>query len=403
MLPDRLSRMTRRPQHGRDQRRAPAAGACSGPAPWATCSRASSPASCWRSSVTMMLAELGYDIGPILASAGILGVALGFGAQNLVKDFLSGIFMIFEDQYGVGDVGRPRRGQRHRRGGQPAGHPAPRRRRHRLVRPQRRDPAGRQPEPELGAHGARRRRPLPRGPRAGAAGAQRRRPRPVGRRGLRARDHRGAGGLGRRGPHRRRDHHAGDAQDRAAGAVGGGPRDAGRGSRRASTTRASPRRTPRRSWSTRARTTRPPPRGPTRRQADLASLGGWAGDDVLRRDRWLRHHREDRRHLLRGRRRGPGPPAALPRGGPRTRRGAVPAVPGAVLGWADDLLRPPRSPAAADAARAVRRHAGTRPSAGWCTSARASTRRGCTPEQDAQFWDYVTHAAQFMVNTFEEV
>ncbi|QBX54331.1 mechanosensitive ion channel family protein [Nocardioides seonyuensis] len=54
--------------------------------------------------VTMMLSEVGADIGPILASAGILGVALGFGAQSLVKDFLSGIFMIFEDQYGVGDV-----------------------------------------------------------------------------------------------------------------------------------------------------------------------------------------------------------------------------------------------------------------------------------------------------------
>ncbi|MCD6639679.1 MAG: mechanosensitive ion channel family protein [Nocardioides sp.] len=54
--------------------------------------------------VTMMLSELGANIGPILASAGILGVAIGFGAQSLVKDFLSGIFMIFEDQYGVGDV-----------------------------------------------------------------------------------------------------------------------------------------------------------------------------------------------------------------------------------------------------------------------------------------------------------
>jgi small-conductance mechanosensitive channel len=53
--------------------------------------------------VTMILAELSYEIGPILASAGIVGVALGFGAQNLVKDFLSGIFMIFEDQLGVGD------------------------------------------------------------------------------------------------------------------------------------------------------------------------------------------------------------------------------------------------------------------------------------------------------------
>ncbi|QIX26052.1 mechanosensitive ion channel family protein [Nocardioides sp. JQ2195] len=51
----------------------------------------------------MSIGQLGYDIGPLLASAGILGVALGFGAQALVRDFLSGIFMIFEDQYGVGD------------------------------------------------------------------------------------------------------------------------------------------------------------------------------------------------------------------------------------------------------------------------------------------------------------
>jgi small-conductance mechanosensitive channel len=53
---------------------------------------------------TMILSELGVNIAPIIASAGILGLALGFGAQSLVKDFLSGIFMIVEDQYGVGDV-----------------------------------------------------------------------------------------------------------------------------------------------------------------------------------------------------------------------------------------------------------------------------------------------------------
>ena len=51
-----------------------------------------------------ILSELGVDLGPVLASAGILGVALGFGAQNLVKDYLNGIFMILEDQYGVGDA-----------------------------------------------------------------------------------------------------------------------------------------------------------------------------------------------------------------------------------------------------------------------------------------------------------
>ena len=54
--------------------------------------------------VITAIAELGYPVGPLLASAGVVGVALGFGAQSLVKDFLSGIFMIFEDQYGVGDV-----------------------------------------------------------------------------------------------------------------------------------------------------------------------------------------------------------------------------------------------------------------------------------------------------------
>lgn len=45
-----------------------------------------------------------WDLGPVIASAGVVGVALGFGAQTLVKDFLSGIFMLVEDQYGVGDV-----------------------------------------------------------------------------------------------------------------------------------------------------------------------------------------------------------------------------------------------------------------------------------------------------------
>jgi moderate conductance mechanosensitive channel len=54
--------------------------------------------------VLTVLPLYGIPIAPLLTSAGILGVALGFGAQTLVKDFLSGIFMIAEDQYGVGDV-----------------------------------------------------------------------------------------------------------------------------------------------------------------------------------------------------------------------------------------------------------------------------------------------------------
>ena len=54
--------------------------------------------------VMMALAEFDVDLGPLIAGAGIVGVALGFGSQSLVKDFLSGIFMLLEDQYGVGDV-----------------------------------------------------------------------------------------------------------------------------------------------------------------------------------------------------------------------------------------------------------------------------------------------------------
>lgn len=52
----------------------------------------------------LVLGELGLNLAPIVASAGIVGIAVGFGAQNLVKDFLTGMFMILEDQYGVGDV-----------------------------------------------------------------------------------------------------------------------------------------------------------------------------------------------------------------------------------------------------------------------------------------------------------
>jgi small-conductance mechanosensitive channel len=52
----------------------------------------------------VVLGDLGIDLAPLLASAGVVGIAVGFGAQNLVRDYLSGIFMMVEDQYGVGDV-----------------------------------------------------------------------------------------------------------------------------------------------------------------------------------------------------------------------------------------------------------------------------------------------------------
>jgi moderate conductance mechanosensitive channel len=64
---------------------------------------ASLKATTWIVATAMALGEFGFDLGPLIASAGIVGVALGLGAQTLVRDILSGIFMLIEDQYGVGD------------------------------------------------------------------------------------------------------------------------------------------------------------------------------------------------------------------------------------------------------------------------------------------------------------
>ncbi len=58
----------------------------------------------WTIALIMIVGELGLNLGPMIAGAGIAGVALGFGAQSLVKDFISGLFMLMEDQYGIGDV-----------------------------------------------------------------------------------------------------------------------------------------------------------------------------------------------------------------------------------------------------------------------------------------------------------
>jgi small conductance mechanosensitive channel len=50
------------------------------------------------------LGELGVAVGGLIAGAGIIGAAIGFGAQSLVRDLITGLFIVFEDQYGVGDV-----------------------------------------------------------------------------------------------------------------------------------------------------------------------------------------------------------------------------------------------------------------------------------------------------------
>jgi small-conductance mechanosensitive channel len=58
----------------------------------------------WTIGVIMAMAAFDVNLGPLIASAGIVGVALGFGAQALVRDFLTGLFMLAEDQFGIGDV-----------------------------------------------------------------------------------------------------------------------------------------------------------------------------------------------------------------------------------------------------------------------------------------------------------
>lgn len=66
--------------------------------------RSVSSALIWATAVVMVLDELGVNLAALGVGATVMGVALGFGAQTLVRDFLSGLFMLIEDQYGVGDV-----------------------------------------------------------------------------------------------------------------------------------------------------------------------------------------------------------------------------------------------------------------------------------------------------------
>ncbi|MEZ5226204.1 MAG: mechanosensitive ion channel family protein [Acidimicrobiales bacterium] len=61
-------------------------------------------AAIWFVAALLVLGELSINLAPLIAGAGIAGVAIGFGAQSLVRDFLAGIFIIIEDQYGVGDI-----------------------------------------------------------------------------------------------------------------------------------------------------------------------------------------------------------------------------------------------------------------------------------------------------------
>ena len=98
----------------------------------------------WVLAILMALGQLETNIAPLLASAGVVGVALGFGAQTIVKDTLSGFFILLENQFGVGDnvdIQTPfESGRRPRRGALPSGHLAPSVRRNAPFRAQREHP-----------------------------------------------------------------------------------------------------------------------------------------------------------------------------------------------------------------------------------------------------------------------
>lgn len=57
----------------------------------------------WVIALGMILEEFGLNLGPLIASAGVIGLAIGLGAQSIVRDVIAGLFMLIEDQYGVGD------------------------------------------------------------------------------------------------------------------------------------------------------------------------------------------------------------------------------------------------------------------------------------------------------------
>jgi small-conductance mechanosensitive channel len=58
----------------------------------------------WATAFVTVIGQLGFNLGPLLAGAGVVGLAVGFGAQQLVRDVISGFFVLVEDQYGVGDT-----------------------------------------------------------------------------------------------------------------------------------------------------------------------------------------------------------------------------------------------------------------------------------------------------------
>jgi small-conductance mechanosensitive channel len=66
--------------------------------------RSGASATIFAVAVMLILSVMGINLAPLLASAGIAGIAIGFGAQNLVKDFIAGMFTLLEDQFGIGDV-----------------------------------------------------------------------------------------------------------------------------------------------------------------------------------------------------------------------------------------------------------------------------------------------------------
>jgi small conductance mechanosensitive channel len=97
--------------------------------------------------ILMILAEMGFNITTLVAGTSVVAVTLAFGMQSIVKDLVSGVFMLVEDQLGVGDYVGHGEGVRGRRGHRPTRNGAAGQGRHSVVRPQWRDRPSRQLQP----------------------------------------------------------------------------------------------------------------------------------------------------------------------------------------------------------------------------------------------------------------
>jgi hypothetical protein len=124
----------------------------------------------------MILTTIGINIGPAIAGLGVVGIAVGFGTQSLIRDYMNGCLILIENQFSRGDVVTVAGRHRHGRGLQPPTDDAARPRRGRPHGPERPDPGRLEPDADVGPDQPERRRPVRDRRRQGDRGRERSRP-----------------------------------------------------------------------------------------------------------------------------------------------------------------------------------------------------------------------------------